>query len=230
MIWCIIHEAESKLVVNPQEVLELRHMVVGLRNKTRAPTWGKLELGEHLVELLVDDPIKARRTSQDSAAFEHARITRVHQDATSGVRTYTLLFSDGITKKGVTRKEMQIISLHIGNSVLVKPKAGGDWERARIKAVHADAASQVRKYDVEIVKTKTLVRRVSVQDLRVRDRRLKMRRNGHENVTPPYGELQEEPSSPPLLPVDQAGSESVCPFGVKIDVVLRVPHGGRAPI
>ena len=226
LIWYVIHEAEAQSVVNPQEVLELRHMVVGLRNKTRAPTWGKLDLGEHLVELQVDDPIKARRTSTSSDVPEHARITHVHQDATSGVRTYSLLFSDGNTRERVSRKEIQTIPLNIGNSVLVKPKKAQDWERARIKAVHTDKMSGVKKYDVETDVTKTLVTHVSVQDLRIRDRRLQVRRNAHER------NINKSPDEKaPADPLTEGYVQSSSSYGgVKIDVVLRVPHGGRAPI
>ena len=232
LIWYVIHEAEAKMVVNPQEVLELRHMVVGLRNKTRAPTWGKLELGDHLVELKVDDPIKARRTANHGDVLEHARITHVQQDATTGVRSYTLLFSDGFVREGVSRRQLQTISLNIGNSVLVKPNKDSEWQRARIKAVHTDKSSGVRLYDVETDNSKTLVSRVSVQDLRVRDPRLQVRRTARETR---YGSAAENhadpaPSGDLNVGYGQDCSESSAPFGVKIDVVLRVPHGGRVPI
>ena len=161
-----------------------------------------------------------------------ARITHVQQDATTGVRSYTLLFSDGFVREGVSRRQLQTISLNIGNSVLVQPKKDSEWERARIKAVHTDKGSGVRLYDVETDTSKTLVTEVSVQDLRVRDPRLQVRRNARERH---YGSAAENlvdpaPSGDLSVGYGQDCNESAAPYGVKIDVVLRVPHGGRVPI
>ena len=107
MIWYILENGQNTGDINAQELVEYTRMIRFLSaGGKRPPTLNEFKLEVYLVELRVGDRVMALLAVSSTSAMQEARITQIDCDHTTGVRTYTLQFSNGHTQTGVRRRQI----------------------------------------------------------------------------------------------------------------------------
>ena len=129
LIWHILEEAGCKSgVLDKEEVIQYGRLIRCLQVGKRSPTLNSFKLQHHIVELQLGDRVMALPATSASSMMQQADITHVHQDAATGVRTYTLLFPNGCTREGVCRHDICTLGLCRGDKAPCQKSQRGDAE------------------------------------------------------------------------------------------------------